>query len=429
VEGPGTGVVSSVPAGIDCGIACTAPFATGTTLTLTATADSGSELSGWSGDCTGAASCAVTMTAARTVMATFVDDTPPSVSIATPTGVLGVVTATFDEIVHQVTATNVVLRVRGSDSDVGGEITCRSPKGLVVDCSTGDVVTAELRPSAPLVPNQLYSAIVNPAGATPQVVDRGSNAAPTTSADLAMPADFEQGSPAVGYRWRSVSGHSAYGRSYAVEHLAGAQATFSFTGDAVTWYTVTGPSQGKARVTIDGHARGTFNQYADAFHFKVRRSFTGLGGGTHTITISVLGEKGSANGTDRLVAIDAFGVGSNLTTTPGLATSWGTVKASSASGGSFAEDDLSGASFSFTFRGTGVDWYTVLGPDQGRAKVLVDGKLVKTIDGFAKQTTFGAKRSVGGLADGVHTLRIVVLGQSRPAATGSLVSIDRFVVG
>jgi hypothetical protein len=32
------------------------------------------------------------------------------------------------------------------------------------------------------------------------------------------------------------------------------------------------------------------------------------------------------------------------------------------------------------------------------------------------------------LADAVHVIRIVVLGDSRPAASGSMVAIDRFVV-
>jgi hypothetical protein len=35
-------------------------------------------------------------------------------------------------------------------------------------------------------------------------------------------------------------------------------------------------------------------------------------------------------------------------------------------------------------------------------------------------------RTVSGLSDGVHTLRIVVLGESRHAASGAFVSIDRF---
>jgi hypothetical protein len=81
-----------------------------------------------------------------------------------------------------------------------------------------------------------------------------------------------------------------------------------------------------------------------------------------------------------------------------------------------------------TFRGTGIDWYTARGPDQGRAKIYVDGLLVRTVDNYAASPAFGVARSITGLADGVHTLRIVVLATARPAATGALVSVDRFSI-
>lgn len=49
--GTGTGVVSSTPAGIDCGEKCTATFSPNTTVTLTAKANTDSLFSGWNGDC------------------------------------------------------------------------------------------------------------------------------------------------------------------------------------------------------------------------------------------------------------------------------------------------------------------------------------------------------------------------------------------
>ena len=68
--GAGGGTVSG--AGIDCGATCSATYASGATVTLTATAASGSTFGGWSGACTGtSATCTVSMTAARTVTASF----------------------------------------------------------------------------------------------------------------------------------------------------------------------------------------------------------------------------------------------------------------------------------------------------------------------------------------------------------------------
>ncbi|HYD40498.1 MAG TPA: cellulase family glycosylhydrolase [Anaeromyxobacter sp.] len=70
--GTGSGTVTSSPAGIDCGTTCSASYGGNAVVVLTATAASGSTFVGWSGACTGAAAtCSVTMNAARTVTATF----------------------------------------------------------------------------------------------------------------------------------------------------------------------------------------------------------------------------------------------------------------------------------------------------------------------------------------------------------------------
>jgi uncharacterized repeat protein (TIGR02543 family) len=68
----GSGTVISSPSGINCGSTCSASYASGTSVTLTATAASGYSFSGWGGACSGtSATCTVSMTAARSVNATF----------------------------------------------------------------------------------------------------------------------------------------------------------------------------------------------------------------------------------------------------------------------------------------------------------------------------------------------------------------------
>ncbi len=69
--GNGSGTIASNPSGIDCGTICSASFSSGTAVTLTANPTSGSAFSGWSGDCYGTDTCTVSMTAAKTVTATF----------------------------------------------------------------------------------------------------------------------------------------------------------------------------------------------------------------------------------------------------------------------------------------------------------------------------------------------------------------------
>src|SRR5437762_358954 len=71
--GTGSGTVTSSPAGISCGVSCTADSAdydNGTVVTLTATAAGGSTFAGWSGGgCSGAGPRPVAMGAAGAVAA------------------------------------------------------------------------------------------------------------------------------------------------------------------------------------------------------------------------------------------------------------------------------------------------------------------------------------------------------------------------
>jgi hypothetical protein len=70
-SGLGSGTVSSSPSGINCSSGCSASFAKTATVILTATANASSNFVGWSGDCSGTATCSVSMSAARNVTAQF----------------------------------------------------------------------------------------------------------------------------------------------------------------------------------------------------------------------------------------------------------------------------------------------------------------------------------------------------------------------
>lgn len=72
VRGSAAGSVSSSPGGIACPATCAADFTSGEVVTLTATPGAGASFKEWSGACAGTAlSCEVTMSAARSVTATF----------------------------------------------------------------------------------------------------------------------------------------------------------------------------------------------------------------------------------------------------------------------------------------------------------------------------------------------------------------------
>jgi len=75
LTGPGTGTVTSSPAGINCSAGsstgCSADFAPNSQVTLSETPTGSDTFGGWTGACTGTGTCSLTITAAANATATF----------------------------------------------------------------------------------------------------------------------------------------------------------------------------------------------------------------------------------------------------------------------------------------------------------------------------------------------------------------------
>ena len=113
--GSGGGTVTSSPAGINCGATCTAMYNTGMGVTLTATPDATSILSGWSGGCAGTGTCTVTMDANKSVTATFAYVAQPDLNMTditpnTATVKAGATLSVTDTVSNQ-GATSGVFRI------------------------------------------------------------------------------------------------------------------------------------------------------------------------------------------------------------------------------------------------------------------------------------------------------------------------------
>lgn len=84
-----------------------------------------------------------------------------------------------------------------------------------------------------------------------------------------------------------------------------------------------------------------------------------------------------------------------------------------------------GASATLTFTGRGVTWHGPTGPTRGKARVYVDGRLVKTVD--LRRSSFHARTAVFSKrwsTSAKHTIRIVALG----TPGRSMVAIDDFAI-
>jgi hypothetical protein len=281
------------------------------------------------------------------------------------------------------------------------------------------VASATLTPTSLLMAGQYYVAALDPSGTAPITDPVGHPAAGMTKSFRAQQG-LEEGSPVVGQAWGDIRDAAALGGSYSSADRPTASATYSFSGPTVSWDTITGPGQGAADVYIDGKLKNSPDQSAATTSYGVRRTYTYLGAGSHTIRIVVRGTGA--------VAIDGFDVGTTTDASPALSARWQIAAASAASSGNYVQDDVAGATVSLTFRGKRIDWYTVNRPQGGQADVSIDGTSVGRVDTYSASTVYGVLQSYT-VPDGVHTITITALGRSQSAATGSLVAVDRFVVG
>ena len=105
----------------------------------------------------------------------------------------------------------------------------------------------------------------------------------------------QQNSSAVTYGsgWSTVLLSAASGGSVATTRTAGASATFTFTGSAISWVTYKGPNRGSAQIYVDGILAATVNTYSASYQAKqIVFATRWVANGTHTIQIVNLGTAG-----------------------------------------------------------------------------------------------------------------------------------------
>ena len=402
VTASGTGVVTSTPDGISCGEVCSAEFAHGTEVTLSATPGDNQLFTGWSGDCTGTGTCTLVMDQARSVGATF-EPVARLLSVSTAGTGTGTVTS--------------------------------SPEGIAcgLGCSASFPHGAEVTLSATPDPGSVFTGWSGDCTGTATCVI-------TMDADRSASATFEpgptsvtlaDGHPSIAYGgWQGVEDAAASEGSYRVSAKKSEVATWvSPAATSITWIARTGPDRGKASVTIDGASKGTIDLYASS-PGSLSTTFGGLTNSTHTVVVKVLGQKRAASsGTS--VTVDAFAAASVTHEDTHASIAYGPWTGSSqaaATDGAFRSTATKNATAIVTFSGTRIDWVAALGPNLGKASVTIDGVSKGTVDLYAPSATWQHVITYGGLSSGSHTMTIKALGQKRAAATGTTVVIDGFVV-
>ncbi|MEZ5672052.1 MAG: choice-of-anchor D domain-containing protein [Thiotrichaceae bacterium] len=148
---PTNGTVSSDTGGINCGdtaTTCTANYATGTTVKLTATPASGSTFTSWSGNCSGTTNpLSLTMDVAKTCTATFTGGTTPPPTTTTQT--LTVTKTGNGKIVSQPTGIDCGTTCTSSlNTGTSVVLTATPDTGATFTSWGGDCASAATSPTA-----------------------------------------------------------------------------------------------------------------------------------------------------------------------------------------------------------------------------------------------------------------------------------------
>jgi hypothetical protein len=145
----------------------------------------------------------------------------------------------------------------------------------------------------------------------------GNASAPVASAPYRVSiSDDNSGTPKFSGSWTTQKGNAASAGAYGntVHEATAPQAgktntvTFTFTGTEVALLAAIGPDRGQVSMSVDGGAARTIDLYAAAQQqATVVGAVAGLGAGSHTVTVNVLGTR-NASSTNTRVDIDAFAV-------------------------------------------------------------------------------------------------------------------------
>jgi hypothetical protein len=353
---------------------------------------------------------------------------PPGVSsVQGPAGLQGdPFLVQFSVPVKGVTTTSLFASQMDNPAPGTGSVACLDPQGVDVSCVTGPVMEARYVTPGALLPGEYYRVFVNTAAPGVVTFDNGTLIPPTQQTVRAK-TSFTAFDYPLKYQWGKVKAKNALGGSYVTDSFGGSTARATITVNTQSepglafWG---GPAQGIARVTVNQNGNQVSSFDVDTYR-KARGSiFQGLGtlnAGTYRVTVEVLGAKNAAS-TGYGIGLDGTTANGVVTTSPKLVAMWPNYP------GEYAYDGTKGAKVSLSFRGTSVDWTALVGPNNGYAKVTIDGVVVDAArDLYAGGYTYQTF-AYGGLTDSVHQLVVSCVGDRNPLSSANIVTIKGLTV-
>lgn len=314
LDGTGAGAVTSDPAGLDCGTTCSAVFPAGSTVRLSAAADSASAFGGWSGACAGSdPACSVTMAGPTSVTATFdaeviLEEGGPGTryrwgAIEDARAIGGSYRS------DRRAGASVTYAFRGSAVSV---FTVAGPAFGKARVAIDGTPVGSINGYAPTFRTGVehrYEGFSG-GGHTITVTVTGGAAPSAKGTRVGVDAlrwggatrvDPAQASAA----WGSIADPSASGGAYVVSDVGEAKASLAFTGTGVSLITIRGPDMGRGEIWVDGALVKKLDLSAPTRKYGVLRTVTGLADQRHVVTVVALGTRAAAS-TGASVVVDGW---------------------------------------------------------------------------------------------------------------------------
>lgn len=245
---------------------------------------------------------------------------------------------------------------------------------------------------------------------------------------------------AHGANWNTQTSSGSYQDDDMSSNVQNSYVEFRFTGTQAKIYGIKGNWCGLADVQVDFGSKQTIDTYAQTTQAQAELFDTGvLPYGTHTITLTVRGEKNPASSGawiefDKVVIEDSSGNPQAEETivwnddNPNISkfSTWTHQSVL----GSYHDDDTSSntwqASMSFTFNGTHAKIFGLKAAWTGIADIQIDGTTVATIDTYSPNTQFQALLfDTGVLTQGNHTVKMIVKSAKNSASSGRWIEYDK----
>jgi RHS repeat-associated protein len=223
---------------------------------------------------------------------------------------------------------------------------------------------------------------------------------------------FEDSSTALATTgtWSSTAVARMSGGTVRQSKTANSTISLTFTGSWVSIGFRTLTNAGKVAVAIDGVTREVVDTYS-RFDGTLTRFYPDLDTGTHTITLTVLGQRHLFS-SDNWVLLDYIDVWDGEPLSQGTfehdhlrvyrSTDWITQANSSASNGSYLRD---GNNLWFPFTGTSVSIDAIAESGGGTIQIFIDG-VSQGFFSLSHPTLLTRRFSFAGLSDGIHIVQI-----------------------